>query len=276
MKLSANLRNAGRYAFLFLALLAIGAPLLWILISSLRPTSDLIRGNQSFSFQHLSLANYRQLFNQENYITFLWNSLFVALFSTLVAVPLALLTAYSVYRTRYRGRLAVYRLMLAVYVFPGVLLLIPLYKIFSTLGLIDSRLSLVIVNVTFAAPFSVWLMRGFFTSMPEGVEEAAALDGAGSFRMLRSIILPLTAPGVVVTATFTYILSWTEYLFASVFIVTDSLKTLPVGLGGLVAAYNIDWGVLSAAAVATALPPMLIFAFAGRFFVRGVTGGFSR
>ena len=271
----ARARSFGRNAFVIIVLVIVGAPFIWMLLSSLRPTSDLIQGSKTFVFRHLSLGNYAQL-RKASYLVFLWNSLFVAFFSTLIAVPLALITAYSVYRTRYRGRQLVYRLMLAVYVFPGVLLLMPLYRIFSTIGLINSRFTLVIINVTFATPFSVWLMRAFFTAMPEGVEEAAALDGAGILRMLASIILPLTAPGVLVTATFTFILSWTEYLFASVFIVDDALKTLPVGLGGLVSGYFIDWGVLSAAAVATALPAVFLFAFTGRFFVRGVTSGAGR
>ncbi|HEY6074113.1 MAG TPA: carbohydrate ABC transporter permease [Anaerolineales bacterium] len=272
---SPGLRSAGRNTLVILLLLVVGAPFIWMLLSSFRPTSDLIQADQMFMVRQLSLHNYLQL-REGNYLVFLRNSLFVALFSTLVAVPLALLAAYSVYRTRYRGRIAAYRLMLAVYVFPGVLLLIPLYKIFSMLSLINSRFSLVIINVTFAAPFSVWLMRGFFTSMPEGVEEAAALDGASIPRMLRSIILPLTAPGVAVAATFTFILSWTEYLFASVFIVDDALKTLPVGLGGLVSGYFIDWGVLSAAAVATAVPAVLLFGLTGRFFVQSITSGAGR
>ncbi len=272
---SPGVRGVGRNALVILMLVVAGAPFIWMLLSSLRPTSDLIQPDRTFAMSQLSMHNYLQL-REGNYLAFLVNSLFVAFFSTLVAVPLALLAAYSVYRTRFRGRVTAYRLMLAVYVFPGVLLLIPLYKIFSLLSLINDRFSLVIINVTFAAPFSVWLMRGFFTSMPEGVEEAAALDGASVLRMLGSIILPLTAPGVAVAATFTFILSWTEYLFASVFIVDDALKTLPVGLGGLVSGYFIDWGVLSAAAVATAVPAVLLFGFTGRFFVQSITSGAGR
>jgi multiple sugar transport system permease protein len=262
-----------RNILVIVVLAIIGAPFIWMLLSSLRPTSDLIKSNP-LQLHHLSMNNYTQLLTG-NYLVFLRNSIFVAFFSTVIAVPLALITGYSVYRTRYRGRLTVYRLMLAVYVFPGMLLLTPLYRIFSMLNLINNRFSLVIINVTFATPFSVWLMRAFFTSMPEDVEDAAALDGAGTLRMLISIILPLTAPGVFVTATFAFIISWTEYLFASVFIVDDALKTLPVGLGGLITGYFIDWGVLSAAAILTAVPTVLLFAFTGRFFIRGVTGSLA-
>jgi multiple sugar transport system permease protein len=270
-----TIRTIGRNVLVILVLAIVGAPFIWMLLSSLRPTSDLIRADRSFVFHNLSLNNYAQL-GKGNFLIFFKNSILVASFSTIIAIPLALITAYSVYRTRYRGRLMVYRLMLAVYVFPGVLLLMPLYKIFSMLNLINAPFSLIIMNVTFATPFSVWLMRGFFTSMPEGVEEAAELDGVGIPRMLLSIIVPLTAPGVIVTATFTFIFSWTEYLFASVFIIDDALKTLPVGLGGLISGYFINWGILCAAAVATALPVVLLFAFTGRFFVKGVTSGTAR
>jgi multiple sugar transport system permease protein len=268
-------QTIGRNVLVVIVLVVVGAPFLWMLLSSFRPTSDLIHADRSFVFHNLSFSNYAQL-SKGNYFTFLKNSAVVAFFSTLISIPLALVTAYSVYRTRYRGRALIYKLMLAVYVFPGVLLLMPLYQIFSLLHLINAPLSLIIMNVTFATPFSVWLMRGFFTSMPEGVEEAAELDGAGVVQVLLSIIVPLTAPGVIVTATFTFIVSWTEYLFASVFIIDDALKTLPVGLGGIISGYFIDWGVVCAAAVATALPVILLFAFTGRFFVRGVTSGAAR
>ena len=147
---------------------------------------------------------------------------------------------------------------------------------FALSGALNTWASLIIMNVTFAAPFSVWLMRGFFTSIPDGIEEAAAIDGATDMQILRRIIVPLTLPGIVVTGTYTFVYSWTEFLFASVFIIDDSLQTLPVGLEGLVSSYSIDWGLLSAAAVMTALPVVILFAFAGRYFIAGVTAGSSK
>ena len=266
-------KPAIRAALILLLLLTIGAPFVWMVLSSLQPNSALIQRDNLFSPSLATFANYIKLPSATQYMLLARNSLLVALISTLIAIPLALLAAYSVFRTRYRGRTFIYNLLLVVYIFPGVLLLAPLFGLFAVTGLLNSWASLVIMNVTFAVPFSVWLMRGFFTSIPNGIEEAAAIDGATDMQILMKVIVPLTAPGIVVTATYTFVLSWTEFMFASVFIVDDRLKTLPVGLEALVSQYSIDWGLLSAAAVMAAVPVIVIFAFAGRYFVEGITSG---
>jgi ABC-type glycerol-3-phosphate transport system permease component len=273
MGAGAALKSIIRYLLVLVLLLAIGAPFVWMVLSSLQPNAELIRPGNFFSWSAMTFDNYLRLPSATHYLLLGGNSLLVALFSTAIAIPLALLAAYSVFRTHYRGRTVVYNLLLVVYIFPGVLLLAPLFGIFAAVGLLNSWASLVIMNVTFAVPFSVWLMRGFFTSIPAGIEEAAAIDGATDMQILTKVIVPLTAPGIVVTATYTFVLSWTEFMFASVFIVDDRLKTLPVGLEALVSQYSIDWGLLSAAAVAAALPVVVIFAFAGRYFVEGITSG---
>jgi multiple sugar transport system permease protein len=262
-----------RYLLVAGMLAVVILPFLWIFLGSLRPNSELIQPGKQFSVDQLSLDNYSNLSAAASYGTFLKNSMIVAMITTVISVLLALLAAYSLYRTRYRGRQMLYRLMIMTYVFPGVVLLIPLYQLFGRAGLIDNLWSLIIVNVTFTAPFSVWLMRGFFAAIPTGIEEAAALDGAGPMRTLVSIVLPLTAPGVAVAAMYTFVLSWTEYMFASAFILDDALKTLPVGLGAFIAQYNIDWGILTAAAVGTLAPVVVLFAFLGKYFVEGLTAG---
>jgi multiple sugar transport system permease protein len=257
-------------------------PFLWIALSSLRPNTELIDPDAPLHVKRLTLDNYANLNDATagaglpGYFTFLANSVIVATITTAISVPLALLAAYSVYRTRYPGRRAMFRLLIVTYVFPGVVLLIPLFQLFAQMGLVDNLWSLIIVNVTFSAPFSVWLMRGFFSSIPRSVEEAAALDGVGRLRTLVGIILPLTAPGVAVAAMYSFIVAWTEYMFASAFILDDSIKTLPVGLGAFIAQYYQDWGILAAAAVATLAPVVLLFAFLGRYFVRGLMTGAER
>lgn len=273
---SVSLRGGLRYGLVLLLLAVIGLPFLWMILSSFQPSSVLIRREAAFSFQSMTFDNYARLPTEANFLLYLRNSLVVALASTAIAIPLALFAAYSVFRTRYRGRSTVYNLLLIVYVFPGILLLAPLFKLFASAGVLNSWASLIIMNVTFSAPFSVWLMRGFFTSIPTGIEEAAAIDGATDMQILRKIIVPLTAPGIIVTATYTFVFSWTEFLFASVFLIDDDLKTLPIGLEGLVSQYSIDWGLLSAAAVMTAVPVVLLFAYAGRFFVEGITAGANK
>jgi ABC-type glycerol-3-phosphate transport system permease component len=266
-------RRSVRYVPVIVMLGIVIVPFLWIFVASFRPSSDLIQSNPGFGLGDLSLTNYQNLQQAAQYFTYLTNSVIVSLISTIVSIILALLAAYSVYRTRYPGRRPLYLALIITYVFPGVVLLIPLYQLLGTVGLINNLFSLVIVNVTFTAPFSVWLMRGFFGAIPAGIEEAAAIDGASRMRILLSIVLPLTAPGIAAAAIFSFVWSWTEYMFASAFIVDEGRKTLPVGLGAFIQQYNIDWGLLAAAAVATAIPVIVVFAFIGRYFVEGLTAG---
>ena len=266
-------RTSVRYVSVVLILGLVIVPFLWIFVASFRPSSDLIQRNLSFGLGDLSLANYQNLQQAAQYFTYLTNSAIVSLISTILSIILALLAAYSVYRTRYPGRRPLYLALIITYVFPGVVLLIPLYQLLGKVGLINNLFSLIIVNVTFTAPFSVWLMRGFFGAIPAGIEEPASIDGASRMRILLSIVLPLTAPGIAAAAIFSFVWSWTEYMFASAFIVDEARKTLPVGLGAFIQQYNIDWGLLAAAAVATAIPVIVIFAFIGRYFVEGLTAG---
>jgi multiple sugar transport system permease protein len=266
-------RRSMRYAVVVVVLGIVIVPFVWVFLASFRPNSELIQQGIGINLDTLTLDNYRNLQQAAQYFTYLTNSAIVAVASTIISITLALLAAYSVYRTRYPGRRPLYLALIITYVFPGVVLLIPLYQLMGKVGLIDNLASLVIVNVTFTAPFSVWLMRGFFGAIPAGIEEAAAIDGAGRMRILLSIVLPLTAPGIAAAAIFSFVWSWTEYMFASAFIVNEGKKTLPVGLGAFIQQYNVDWGILAAAAVATAVPVIVIFAFIGRYFVEGLTAG---
>src|SRR3712207_2772190 len=167
-------RQGFRYALVLVVLGLVIVPFLWVFLASFRPNSELIQQGIGINLDTLTLDNYRNLQQAAQYFTYLTNSAIVAVTSMIISITLALLAAYSVYRTRYPGRRPLYLALIITYVFPGVVLLIPLYQLMGMVGLIDNLLSLVIVNVTFTAPFSVWLMRGFFGAIPAGVQEAAS------------------------------------------------------------------------------------------------------
>jgi ABC-type glycerol-3-phosphate transport system permease component len=166
--------------------------------------------------------------------------------------------------------------ILATYIFPGILLLIPLYGMLSQLRLVDTLTALVIINVTFAAPFAVWMLQAFFQAVPYEVEEAAALDGASRVTIIWRIFLPLTAPGIASIAIYAFISAWTEYMFASVLILSDANRTLPVGLAGIIGQYQVDWGLLLAGATVTTLPVLILFSLVGRNFIEGLTAGATK
>ena len=262
-----------RSLLIALLLLLIFAPFYWIAVSSLKTPPEVIRYPPTLFPRSLTLQNFGKLFASTDYPSYLRNSLFIALTTTFITVPMATLASYAVYRLRFPGRLTILKLLIGTYVFPSILLLIPLFQIMVGLGLINSLWSLIAINVTFTAPFSVWLMRAFLESLPLELEEAAAIDGAGFFGILGRIVLPLIRPGMATIAIFTFITVWTEYPFASQFIIDDDKRPLPVGLAAIIGQYQIDWGLLAAGTVFMALPVVILFAFVGRYFVEGLTAG---
>jgi len=257
---------------ILLSIAAVG-PLYWIASSSLKPPAEVISRTPTLVPHEVTLQHYDKLFNSSPFSTYLVNSLIAALVTVAITVVLAVLGAYGLYRSKAPGRNAVFHTILVTYAFPATLILIPIYGMFSRLGLIDSLAGLVIVDVTFAAPFAIWLMRAFFRSVPRGIEEAALLDGASSMQILMRVIIPLTAPGIASVSIYAFVISWTEYMFASVLILSDSRRTLPVGLAGIIGQYQIDWGLLLAGATLTAIPVIILFAFVGKHFVAGLSSG---
>jgi multiple sugar transport system permease protein len=254
-----------------LILLLIAFPFYWILMSSFKTSKQILIPDffpSVFTFEH-----YRELLSITPYTRNLLNSMVVALGTVLISVLMVILASYAIYRMKFFGRVFISRLILLTYVFPGILLLVPVYQLMSWLHLTNSLWGLIVIDVTFAAPFAVWLMRGFFDTVPSALEEAAAIDGAGPLRILTRIILPLVGPGVATIAIYSFIISWTEFSFASVLISGDTYRTLPVGLHAIMGQYTVRWGWTTAGAVLTLLPVVVFFAFVGKFFVSGLTAG---
>jgi len=249
------------------------APFLWILIASFRPNMELVR-NQTLIPQNITLENYVSLFAKSAYWKWVINSFIVSLYTVILSLPLIVAGAYSVYRTQFRGRHVLSFFLLSVYIFPTALLVVPIFKIFNGLSLIDSHLGCALMNTAFAVPFGIWLLQAFLRSLPPELEEAAAVDGISKIRTLFQIIIPQAAPGIIAIAMFAFIVSWTEYLFAMTLLLSNDLHTLPIGLTGIVfGQYRVNWGFAAAGAVGSALPVFILFLFVGRWFIRGISAG---
>ena len=248
-------------------------PFLWILLASFRPNMELIR-NQTLIPQNLTIENYISLFAKSAYWQWVINSTIVAIYTVVLSLPLIVAGAYSVYRTQYRGRNVLSLFLLSVYIFPTALLVVPIFKIFDGLALVDSHLGCALMNTAFAVPFGIWLLQAFLKSLPPELEEAAAVDGIGRIRTLFQIIIPQAAPGIIAIAMFAFIVSWTEYLFAMTLLLSNDLHTLPIGLTGIVfGQYRVNWGFAAAGAVGSALPVFILFLIVGRWFIRGISAG---
>jgi multiple sugar transport system permease protein len=257
---------------LMLAVVVLG-PIYWVVLSSLKDARELVSGHPGLGPTDLTLENYVYLFRRTLFPTYFANSVVVAALTTVISVGIALHAAYSLRRFQFRGKGLISTGLLLVYMFPPIVLIIPLFQLLRSYGVISSPLSLVLVNVAFCAPFSAWLLESFFHSIPMEVEEAALMDGAGRLRILYEVFLPLTSPGLLSVALYSVIFSWSEYMFAVTFLMQEEKMTLPVGLSHFLAIYDINWGSVSAGAVATALPIAVLFGFLGRTFIKNVTQG---
>ena len=251
----------------------VGLPFWWVVSGSFKLPQEIIARvptmiPRSFTWQH-----YDRLLSSSDYGTYLVNSLIVSSLSALITLMLAIPAGYAFFRLRFWGREALYRAILLAYAFPSIVVLIPLFTMFARMGLVDTRLSLVIVNVAFALPFAIWMLRSFFGSIPKEIEEAARLDGGPPLTVLWRIMIPLTAPGIAAVAIFAFVTSWTEYVFASVMILSDARRTIPVGFSGIIGQYQVDWGLLLAGASLAVVPVVIVFALIGRWFVTGLTEG---
>jgi multiple sugar transport system permease protein len=262
-----------RWASVVVLTVFVLGPLYWVTASSFKGREEILRRTPTLIPTSWTLDNFTQLFRASDYPTYPTNSLVVALLTAAFTVLVAFAGAYGLYRVRIPGGDKIAGIVLLAYMIPGTLLLVPLYQVFAQLYLVNTRTALVIVNVAFTAPFCTWLLRGFLFSIPKDIDEAAAVDGAGPVRTMLQIVLPLLAPGLATVGVYAFVYSWTEFVFASQLLVSDQLKTLPIGLSAIMGQYTVNWGLLMAGTVFTMLPAIIPFLFVGRYFIGGLTAG---
>jgi multiple sugar transport system permease protein len=251
------------------------APVYWMLTISLKREVDQFANPPRWLLFPPTLEHYYDAFVTRSFVQYLVTSALVAITSTCCALVIGTLAAYSLARFELPWRLdrKLSLWILSTRMFPAIVTAVPLFLMMRDLGLLDTRLSLIIVYTGFNLPFVIWMMRGFFAEVPRDLEEAAMVDGDSRLGALWRVVLPLVAPGLAATAVFCLIVSWNEFLFALVLTQTDEAMTLPVGIAGRVTQYEIKWGVMSAAGV-VAIIPILAFAIAvQRYLVRGLSLG---
>lgn len=251
----------------------IGLPFWWVVSGSIKLPQEIISRVPTMIPESFTLQHYHKLFSASAYPVYLVNSVIVAVSSTILTLVLAVPAAYAFFRLDFPGRGVLYRTILLAYAFPSIVVLIPLFGLFAKVGLIDRLPALIVVNVAFALPFSIWMLRSFLAGVPKEIEEAAVMDGAPTLTILRRIMLPLIAPGIASVGIYAFVSAWTEYVFSSVLILSDARRTLPVGFSGIIGQYQIDWGLLLAGATVAIVPVVAIFALIGRGFVSGLTEG---
>jgi multiple sugar transport system permease protein len=267
--LSLALRILLLLPFLFFVLF----PFYWIIITSFKTDLQIQQYTSIFWPNPWTIEQFQILLFKTPYLTWFRNTVIVATTSTTISVVLAALAGYALARLKFLGANALTTVLLITYLLPGSLLFIPLYRILTNLGIINTHLALITTYPTFLMPFATWVMLGYYRSIPEDLEDAAMIDGANRLGAFLRITLPLAAPALLSVTLFAFTNAWNEFLFAFVFITSESLKTLPVGLQLLVFGDIYPWGQLMGASLLMAIPVVIVYIYAQRYLVEGLTAG---
>lgn len=246
-------------------------PLVWILLSSIKGKGELTGNPTTFWPKTFTLEYFRHVIFDLGFIDNIQNSVFIALTTTLIAITISALAAYGIVRFFPRLGNILSKVLVSTYIFPPILLAIPYSMVIARIGLTNTRVGLIIVYLSFSVPYAVWLLVGFFKTVPIGIEEAGRIDGANKLQIFAKIVLPLVAPGIVATAIYTFINAWNEFLYALILINDSSKMTVAVALRSLKGAEILDWGDMMAASTLVVIPSIIFF-----FLIQNkITGGLS-
>jgi len=269
--------------FLYVCALAllvfVGAPFLWMLVSSVALQRDLTTLPFVFPPPTFTLQRYADVFfGDQNPVAAAFkdatiNSLVVAFFVTLISMVVGTLASYAFSRLRFRGRKALLFGLLFTYMVPSIVVVLPLYAALNALGLLDQKVTLVILYLSLIVPFVVWVMQDYFGSISPSFEEAARMDGCSRWQTLVWVYVPMAFPGLIATGILAFLLSWDEFFFALIFTSTLEAKTIPVAIAEFSAKNTIDYGMIATGGVLASIPPLIITAIFQKQIVTGMTGG---
>ena len=264
--------NAAIYAAAAVVAFFAVVPFAWMFLTSIKPEGEIFSPTPSLWTDSPQFGRYTDVLDG-GFATALRNSLIVATATTVVGVAVAALAGYVLARFDLPLRRYLLLMVMAVQMFPLVVLIIPLFVVMKALGLLDSWVGLVIAYLSFTTPLAIWLLRSFFETIPKELEEAAMSDGATRFGAMVRVIFPLAGPGLAATAIFSFIAAWNEFLFALTFVKQEDLRTLPVALSSFVGRSQADWGLIMAASVLFTIPVVIFFLFVHRRLTTGMVAG---
>jgi multiple sugar transport system permease protein/raffinose/stachyose/melibiose transport system permease protein len=240
--------------------------------TSFKTEPDQFRTPPTFLPKELTLANYKQAL-EPKFLRYFINSFIVTISTTIIVILIALFSSYAFSRLKFRGRKFLLKIIILTQLFPLIVIIIPIYMIFTKFRLINTYISLIIAYLTFTLPVGVWILRGFFKGIPYNLEEAAMVDGCTRLGAFLKIVLPLARPGISATAVYIFIVTWQEFMFALTFLTGEKMRTLPVGILDFIRQYGINWGGLMAASILITVPVFILFLILQRQFISGLTQG---
>ena len=281
-----NKKNKYHRVLIYLAIILlcifILAPYIWLFICSISYRVDLTSIPLRWIPENINLENYEQIFFGNNATSNstnrslrygLVNSLVIAGTSTLICLAIGSLAAYAFTRLKFRGKITLFSIILATQFIPLVVIIIPLYMVMSTLGLLNTRLALIIANCSFILPLIIWLMYGFFLGVPKDLEEVARIDGCSRFGTIFRIMIPLSLSGLTASGIFAFVISWNEFFTAFILSSTIKSKTISVLISEYSSKVGVDYVAMAAAGVIASLPPIVIAIIFQKYIIQGLTAG---
>jgi arabinogalactan oligomer/maltooligosaccharide transport system permease protein len=261
------------FILILIVTLATLYPIVTVVTVSLRPADRLLSTSLAIIPDDATFNNYVALFRDHPFARWMLNSTLVALAVTILATALASTAGYAFSRFRFPGYRIGMSLLLITQMFPATMLLLPLFLMLAKLHLMNSYIGLMVVYSATALPFTVWQMKGYYDTIPRELEEAAMLDGASRFVTFYKVILPLAAPALVITALFSFITAWSEYIVAAQVLLTEDMFTVPLGLKQFQSSMTTEWGLYSAGSIVVSIPVIFLFLKLSKWLVSGLTLG---
>ena len=265
--------NAVQLSLILIAILIMLVPIAWIFMAAFKNHIDVFQLKLFFT---PTLENFGTVFEPPFFLGHkLMNSTIVAFVTVVFAIPIATMAAYSFSRFRLTGETTMLVVILATQFVPAVVIILPFFVMFRDIGLLDTRIGLILVNLAIVMPFAIWMIKGFIDGIPLDTEEAAMVDGSSRLQVIRNIVLPMAAPGLLTAGIFCFIIAWNEFLFALILTNKDAV-TLPIGLALFKAEEGDLWNLLSAAGIIIMLPMFVLALIIRKYFVQGMTMGAVR
>lgn len=274
-KKNKNARKAAFYVGLLSLLTVSLFPFFIMLMTSLKSSKEAVSTSPTFFPKDWTFQHYVDIFNPDifPYITYFRNSLTVALTAAILAVVIGIFGAYALSKLKFMGRTTINASFYTVYMFSGILLVVPLFKIISGLGLYDTRTALIITMIVQTLPTAIFMLKSYFDTIPDDLEEAAMIDGLNRVQIIFYIIIPLSISGIISVFVYSFMVAWNDYLFASIFLSDSANFTLPIGLNALFSTPDYIWGRMMAASLVTALPVVIMYAISEHLIKGGATEG---
>ena len=275
MKIRRRLSLSGGFSYLYLTMLSVCAvfPLLWLLVSAFKSSGEMLANPTTIFPKEWTLENFKTVLFTLNFTVNIKNSLIVALSTTVIATFISALAAYGIVRFFPKLGDIMTKVLITTYMFPSIMLVIPYAVVMNTLKLTNTRIGLVLVYMSFSVPYAVWMLVGFFKTVPIGIEEAGRIDGANRLQVFYKIVMPLVAPGVVSTAIYVFINAWNEFLYALLLVSSSSKTTISVAVKTLEGADILNWGSMMAASAIVVIPSIIFFCLIQNKIAGGLADG---